>query len=169
MDFAQTGSRRAAQNKSFDQRMERAVAAGQVLTQEAGRKLDRDETVLLATLAPRGQLLPARKIKRRGPRLEHNRFLVASDRGAAIEVEAKFQALGMETARPVELLAQIELVRFDAHAQVMEIAVEPAPAVSEWLPHRRLGKGGVFGCTAELLLRPHKRRSYCFCSNHRLL
>src|SRR3989442_13998681 len=136
MDFAQTGSQRSAQNESFDQRVERAVAAGQMLPQEAGRKLDRDESVLLARLAPRGQLLPARQIKRRGPRLERNRFLVASDRGAAIEVEAKFQALGMETARPIELASQLELVRFDAHPQVAEITMEPAPAVSEWLPHR---------------------------------
>jgi len=134
MDFAEMGAGIPVE-KGFDQRMKGAITKREAFAEKVGGKFDGDEAMMVGGAAPGLQLVVAGQVKAGGHRSEiHARSAIANG-SVAVEIEAKFEAVGMKTAGPLKAGGQLEIVPLDANPHFIKASVKLAPAVMDGTPH----------------------------------
>jgi hypothetical protein len=86
--------------------------------------------MLLLGIAPSFQRLFARQVKPSRRWFEIKRPFRATNQSMTSQIQAKLQAVGTKTARPFKFTGQINLLPFDADAQVQKPSVKALPAIT---------------------------------------
>jgi len=113
---------------------------GEVALQKPRRVFHGDEGVPHAFLAASGERGRPLAIESEGPILQRHPHRPVLHRRGSCQVQAELEGAGMKAARPVERVAALEVVPFDAEAQFPHIAEEGTPAIADGSPGRGFRK-----------------------------
>ncbi len=107
-----------------------------MLAQKTVGKFDGDETVSLSGLSPGAQFILPRRVKSRRQWLKIHSAGCAAKGSVPGQIQAKFQAVWMKTARPIEsgIGVQFKIVPLNADTQFLKIPVKLLPVALSWLP-----------------------------------
>ena len=128
-------------NDFSDEWVEVFFLRGEMFAEEIAREFDRDETMFLVGEADgfkAGGGIGLVIVNERA-RCDFDFFFAVADGGFAIKIQADFNAVWMEGARPIEIMRGMEFVPFKAEAEFGEVAEHLAPAGADGAP------GGFFG------------------------
>jgi hypothetical protein len=136
-----------------DEGVEVVFLGGEMFAEEGGGEFDSDEAMFFVGFANGAQAGFALVIKKEGAGAEFDFGFAVFDGAGAVEVEAEFDAFGMEGAGPVEGLGGGEFVPFEAEAEVVEAAEKGSPAAADGMPGGGFSEGVFFGASHAANLR----------------
>ena len=67
-------------------------------------------------------------VKDRGTGFDHDLAAARAEPAGSVEIEAEFDALGVEATRPIKVSLEWEVVGFEAESQVAERSEQGGPA-----------------------------------------
>lgn len=121
-----------------DDRVKSQAAGGKVLRQEPARELNGDEVMGLSRKTAGGKRFISLPVKSRSPGLKRETRIAQPDLSSAAEIQAEFEAVRMETRRPIHFLIRPQLVPFKTHPQTGEVTKKLAPPCPSGPPQHRL-------------------------------
>ena len=152
---------------------------GELFAQEVGRKFDGDEPVMFVGPAGRAKRRLSLVIEEQRALRQFHRATGPFQIGRAFEVQTKLEAIGVETAAPIQGFRALKVMPFETKAQLVEAAEQWTPAGADALPGARFTKGGSLparkfrrssGCGAfQRGAHPHSLPSSCVLSTVRFV
>ena len=144
--FADFAALRGAADHVRDHRVEVFFLGCEMFAQKIAGELDGDEAMFLAAEAQRFEAGIALIIEHERARGDFDFVFAVGNGAGAVKVEADFDAVWVEAARPIEVVFGMEFVPFEAEAEFAEAAEHRTPAGADRAPGRffdeERGSGG---------------------------